>query len=82
MKLLSTILLLSFSIAGVAAETVTSTDLSAVENMLHTRFDVSQSGAQTVQSNREVDENSFIEQVIENTVEPKHQMASTHDRHS
>lgn len=82
MKLLSTILLLSFSIAGVAAETVTSTDLSAVENMLHTRFDVNQSGAQTVQSNREVDENSFIEQVIENTVEPKHQMASTHDRHS
>lgn len=80
MKLLSTIMLVSFSIAGVAADA--STDLSTVENMLHTRFDVGQSSPHTAQSNREVNENSFIEQVIENTVESKHQMAPGHERHS
>lgn len=82
MKLISAVLLLSFSIAGVAADAASSTDLSAVENMLHTKFDASQSSTQTVPSNRETNENSFIEQVIENTLEPKHQMASGQDRHS
>lgn len=82
MKLLSAIMFLSLSITGLAADASTSTDLSTVENMLHTRFDVSSSSAQTTQSNRENNENSFIQQVIENTVEPKHQMASGQDRHS
>lgn len=80
MKLLSTLVLLSFSVAGFAADQSNATDLSAVENMLHTKFESSQVSVQSA-SNYTLGQNPFIEQVMENNVQSQHQVAAAHEHH-
>ncbi|MFQ6333485.1 hypothetical protein [Methylophilus sp. 3sh_L] len=80
MKLLSAIILLSFSVAGFAADNSNATDLHAVENMLHTKFESSQAGSSAT-SGYALSQNPFIEQVIENNVESQQQLAAAHPQH-
>jgi hypothetical protein len=80
MKLLSTLVLLSFSVAGFAADNSNATDLNAVEKMLHTKFESSQASAQSA-SDDSLSQNPFIEQVMENNVQSQHQVAAAHEHH-
>lgn len=80
MKLLSAIVLLSFSVAGFAADNSNATDLHAVENMLHTKVELGQAGASGA-SGITLGQNPFIEQVIENNVQSQHQLAATYQQH-